>query len=389
MSFEVLLAFDKFKGSLSATDACAVAAEVVRQWSPTAHAVTAPLTDGGEGFVQLLTGAAEGDVRHCQVSGPLGSPVGASFGLVEIGRLPNEVRRLLDLPPEGILAVVEMAQATGLQIVPLPDRNPWKTTSFGTGEILRIAAQAQPVAILLGVGGSATHDLGLGSLQALGLRGNSPSPSDSLLPINWSLLKGFNGVISSPMPPLWIASDVENPLLGTRGAAAVFAPQKGLAASDLDRLESQTARVAELLCQQFEQDPAILAEPGSGAAGGIAVGLRCAFQARMISGFSLVRAWLELDQKLARADLIFTGEGCFDESSLEGKGPGFVLTCATEQGKDCWVLAGRINLPPRAMEKYPTTRFSEISPRDCPAEHAMARGAEFLRQATQKALNLT
>lgn len=388
----ILLAFDKFKGSLSASDACRIASDTVRDLVPTARTEEAPLTDGGEGFVELLTKAADGRIQTCQVTGPLGKPTRAAFGLVAIARLPVGVREILQLPAEGTLAVVEMAQASGLELLSIPDRNPWVTTTRGTGDLLREAAARNPAAIVVGLGGSATHDLGLGALQALGLDATfsqtdptSEKPS-AFVPATWERLIAFSGRIQENLPPIWIASDVDNPLLGRRGAATVFAPQKGLQPADLEELEARTGRIARLLCSHFERDPSILEEAGSGAAGGIGAGLRIACGASLVSGFTLVRSWLDLDRKVAEADLVLTGEGTFDESSLEGKGPGVLVRNAGKNNKRCLVLAGRIEVSEASKREYPTCRFHPISPPGMPVEQAMARGKELLEQAVRDGL---
>lgn len=392
---KILVAFDKFKGSLSAADACQITSQTLLSLSPAADLEEAPLTDGGEGFVELLTRPAGGEIRRCHVTGPLGKPTEASFGLVSIENLPPATRDILRLPTQGTLAVVEMAQASGLQLLPANERDPWKTTTRGTGELLQKAAAANPMAIVVGLGGSATHDLGLGALQALGLKAEFDSTPNNtgphqpdLSPAIWTKVQRFVDGFECRLPPLWIASDVDNPLLGPRGAATVFAPQKGLRPADLEALEKETARMANLLCEHFHQDPNTLSAPGSGAAGGIGTGLRLACGARITSGFSLVRAWFDLDRKLSQADFILTGEGCFDESSLEGKGPGVVVKRAQAERKNCLVLAGRIDLPKEVQKEFSCCRFLEISPRELPTEQAMAAGKQLLENCIRENASL-
>jgi glycerate 2-kinase len=384
----VLLAFDKFKDSLSAPEACAAVAEALTAIHPQWQIETAPLSDGGNGFAHLLTVAAGGKLHTQTVTGPLGEPAAASFGCVEIGKLPASVRAMLDLPSTtGELVVLEMAEASGLHLVPYGKRDPWQCSTRGTGELLALAAARKPVAILMGIGGSATHDLALGALEALGLRGNfgnSATSASSLTPGNWTALQGFSGTLPT-LPPLWIASDVSNPLLGQEGAAAVFAPQKGLRPEDLSRLEEQTARVAGLLSQFFHRPESWMNEPGSGAAGGFGFGMRCAFRARLTPGFELVREWLELDAKLARADLVITGEGSFDRSSLGGKGPGSLVRAAAADGKRCLVLAGRISLPFDEVQRL-SCEARAITPPGYPLAQALAEAREWLQKAVRESI---
>lgn len=354
----ILLAFDKFKHALTADAACAAAA---RGLAPAVTRDACPLTDGGEGFAPLLTRAAGGALHAATVTGPRGAPVEAAFGLVPWTRLPPAARALLPRPPAGdsaTVAVVELAAASGVALLAPAERDPWAATTRGTGELLRAAAARGTGLILLGLGGSATHDLGLGALAALGLvpRDQEGRPVEPA-PRAWPELHHFTGHVAD-LPPLRIACDVTNPLLGPRGAAAVFGPQKGLRAADLPRLEAATARLSALLCAHAGQPLASRAAPGAGAAGGTAFGLACAAGARLLSGADLVAAWLELDARLAAADLVFTGEGCFDDSSLTGKGPGAVVRRALALGKEVHVFAGQLAVtspPPAGLHLHAIT----------------------------------
>lgn len=388
----VLVAFDKFKGSLTAPEACEAAAAVLRKCRPEWRVETAPLSDGGDGFARILTEAAQGELRRVEVSDARGRPVSAAYGLVQNALVPPAVRARLGLCPAGRLAVVEMAEAAGLRLLSAAERDPWRTSTWGVGELLRAAAGASPAAILLGAGGSATHDLGIGALEAFGLRGvwDGPKPvgpGGGLVPAQWSRLKGFTGKIDATLP-LWIASDVSNPLLGNKGSASVFAPQKGLAREDLPRLERETKRVAHLLCQHFSSPVCMIDEDGSGAAGGLAVGLRAAFGARITGGFHLMCDWLGLDEKVAAADLVITGEGRFDASSLNGKGPGSLLHLAERREEArCLVLAGRIDLPEFLVQRYSSCSFRAIAPADLPLELALRDARGLLEETLRQALN--
>lgn len=347
----VLVAFDKFKDALSAPEACRVAAETLQARHPDWELDVCPLTDGGDGFAELLTCAAGGALRGAGVTGPLGSPVEAKFGLAEA---PAAVAAL---GIRGRVAILEMAQASGLALVPPAQRNPWRTTSRGTGELLLAAAREGVEAILLGVGGSATHDVGLGALTALGL--TAMAADDAIIanpvPETWAALARVGGKIAAPLPPLLIATDVTNPLMGTFGAANVFAPQKGLLPEDLTRLEYMTGRVAAMLCSLAGKHPLLCETPGAGAAGGLAFGLHCAADARLVRGFDLVSAWLGLEARLAAADIVLTGEGSFDASSLAGKAPGEVVRRAAALGKRVHVFAGRVATPAEGFTAHTVT----------------------------------
>jgi glycerate kinase len=349
----VLLAFDKFKDALTASMAGDVVATALRELHPDWTFDQAPLADGGEGFTEILTQSAAGELVTCLVTGPRGEKVSAAYGLVHLTKIPRAARQQLKLPDQpsagAKVAVIEMATASGLALLAMEQRDPWKTTTLGTGELMRHATEAGAVAILLGVGGSATNDLGLGALAALGFgfKENNGSLIASPIPATWSRLVKIDGAMRVALPPIFIACDVTNPLLGARGAAAVYGPQKGLAPADHPRIEAESARLAELLGAECGQPASLKDAPGAGAAGGIAFGLMTAANAKLLPGFELVSAWLDLETKLALADIVITGEGRFDESSLEGKGPGAVAARALALGKAVHVFAGQVTATTR------------------------------------------
>lgn len=348
----VLVAFDKFKDSLSAQQACSSAARALRERHKDWRIDVCPLADGGEGFAEILTLAAGGRMAGLQVTGPRGGLVETSIGLVAPDRIPAGARALLGINAAGAqpIAVIEMAAASGLAMLAPELRDPWQATSHGTGQLIRGAAEMGASAVLLGVGGSATHDLGLGALFALGLefRSEQGGKFRPPVPANWLQIVRIEGEVFDSIPPIRIACDVNNPLLGPRGAAAVYAPQKGLKPADYPQLEAETARMAALLCDHCGQPFTLTETPGAGAAGGISFGLMAAARARLVAGFDLVAAWLDLDARLAGADLIVTGEGRFDDSSLNGKGPGAVAARARALGKPVHVFAGQVAVRPPA-----------------------------------------
>jgi glycerate kinase len=344
----VLLAFDKFKDALTAQQAGAAVAAVLRETQPGWQLDVAPLADGGEGFATILTQAAGGSEVNVTATGPRGESRSVVFGLVPVTAIPTRARAQLQLSGEpgsgATVAVIEMAAVSGLALLPAGQRDPWLTTSLGTGELIRAAADAGAGAILLGVGGSATSDLGLGALAALGLEFKDTAGRQLQLPIpaDWSRIVRIAGRITATLPPVYIACDVTNPLLGPRGAVAVYGPQKGLRPADQTRLERESARLARLLCVHAGQPLALQDVPGAGAAGGIAFGLMTSAEAKLLPGYELVSAWLNLEAKLAAADIVITGEGRFDESSLAGKGPGAVAARALALGKTVHVFAGQV-----------------------------------------------
>jgi glycerate kinase len=344
----ILIAFDKFKDSLTALEACATAARALGAGHPGWELDLCPLADGGDGFAEILTRSVGGRREAFRVTGPRGAVVEAPVGFVEVSRIPPGARAFLgldDAASDGsAVAVVEMASASGLALLAPELRDPWRTTSAGTGQLIRAAAEAGAAMVLLGVGGSATHDLGLGALAALGygFEDEGGGAISSPVPADWPRLARIRGRALPSLPPIRIACDVTNPLLGPNGAAAVFGPQKGLKAADVGRLDAESSRLASLLCDHCLQTSGLAGAPGAGAAGGIAFGLMVAAGAELLQGFPLVAAWLDVDARIAAADIVITGEGRFDESSLGGKGPGAIAARARSLGKPAHVFAGEV-----------------------------------------------
>ncbi len=342
----VLLAFDKFKGSLSASDACSHAARVLQQLHPDWHLDLCPLTDGGEGFREILIAAAKGRQVSVKVTGPRGGLIAASIGLADRAMIRPAAQRLLETSTTatGPVAVVEMASASGLELLAPEMRDPWQASSYGTGQLLRAAAECGATAILLGVGGSATIDLGVGALAALGLelRNQAGGIIRPPTPARWPEVTEIVGAVFPSVPPIAIACDVTNPVLGAEGAAAVYGPQKGLSPEDLGRFEASLTRMITLLCTHCGRPISLAEAPGAGAAGGMPFGLMTAARARTVSGFAIVSAWLDLEARIKAADIVLTGEGRFDRSSFSGKGPGMVATAAIGAGSVVHVFAGAV-----------------------------------------------
>lgn len=385
----VLLAFDKFKDSLTAPEACNFAAAALREKHRDWQLDLCPLADGGEGFCSILTQAIGGRLIDSTVHDPLGDKVAAQLGIVQLSAIPPAARALLGLDgipvgPNTTVAVIEMASASGLALLKPEERDPWQTSTYGTGELMRTATELGVSAILLGVGGSATSDLGLGALSALGLdffTANGERIADPI-PARWREINRIDGAITPAIPPVRIACDVTNPLLGPRGAAATYGPQKGLKPADLPRLDHESARLAALLCDRCGQPGSLVDAPGAGAAGGISFGLMAATGAKLLPGFDLVSAWLDVERRLAAADLVITGEGRFDDTSLQGKGPGAVAARALALGKPVHVFAGSATVaqPPARLTQH------SITPPGTPLEQALRQATTFLTKSVREAL---
>lgn len=370
----VLIAFDKFKDALTARQAGETAAAALRARHPDWQLDLCPLTDGGEGFCEALTVAAQGELDSAPVAGPREQRVNAPVGFIRGTNLPAAVRRRL--PGPGNIAIVDLPSASGIALLPPDRRDPWHTTTYGTGELLQQAARRGADAILLGVGGSATNDLGLGALAALGFRFLDAAGAAIAVPTpaTWKRIRSIDCAGAVKLPPVFIACDVTNPLFGPHGATATFGPQKGLKPADLSRLETQVVRMATLLCQACGKPLSLADIPGTGAAGGIGFGLMAAREAKLVPGFELVSNWLDLHARLVAADLVLTGEGRFDATSLSGKGPGSLVMDARRLGKTVHVFAGSLGLPA-------SQHLHAITPAGRPLAEALPRTAELLAAA--------
>jgi glycerate kinase len=385
----VLICFDKFKDSMEAHEAGRIVEKVLSEKHPNWTIDTAALADGGEGFCEILTGAQSGKLERHTVPGSLGQPIEAQLGWVTGEDLSDQTRTDWKLTESSKVAIIEMAQASGLQELPINERDCWKTTSLGTGELIRLAVEKGADTILLGVGGSSTNDLGLGVLEALGLR--FYNQGDQLLqrirPELWDQVHHIKGSLPQNLPPFKIACDVQNPLFGPQGAAAIYGPQKGLKPEDYDRIEEHGKKIAQLLCDHLNQPWALTEVPGSGAAGGITFGLSTACDVQLLPGFDLVSQWLNLPQKIEACDWLITGEGKFDQSSLQGKGPGTLAKTCLSQGKRVTIMAGKIEVTKDQLSKSKHLSLVEISPRDIPLEKALAQGPALLAEATKSLLS--
>jgi len=280
------------------------------------------------------------------------------------------------------LAVIEMAQSSGIALTPIEGRSPWRATTVGLGELIAAVSDHGIETALIGLGGSATHDLALGALHALGftfLDANNHPLAQAPTPERWPSIASIVPPPDRRWPAIRIACDVENPLLGPEGAAAVFGPQKGLSEQDYGRLEELTERLARLLCQATGKPETLLDVPGTGAAGGCALGLMAALDGQIVSGYDLVGDWIQLAPKLDQADAVITGEGRFDKSSLQGKGPGQLAKAAHEKGIPVYILAGSIE--EGVEERISPGACRQISPPELPLEEALAATADNLRKA--------
>ncbi len=340
-----LVACDKCKGSLSAFEVCSLAKSVLQQRFPGSQIVEVPLTDGGEGFTDILTCGATGLFHPIKVKDSIGNQKQAKIGLCEIAKLPASVTQALELPSSGKLAIVEMAQSAGLADLTSDQRNPWQTSTYGVGQMLLEAARLGVDAILLGIGGSSTNDIGLGALHALGLsiknekQEEIPFPS----PSTWTNIRELGPESLSDLPPIRIACDVENQLLGEFGATAQYGPQKGLPKSEIGLFESEIKDLLNLLKPKEPKTFDLAKANGSGAAGGMGFGLSLFYEVSLVQGFQLISSWFEIEKKIKKADFVITAEGRFDQTSMDGKGPYEIVKVAQQNSTQSLVIAGSVD----------------------------------------------
>lgn len=295
MARRYLIAPDKFKGSLSAPEAAAAIAEGIRRIHPDAVLDLCPIADGGEGFMETLISTLDGKWIICPAVDPLGRTI--------------ESRYVLAITPEGPTAILEMAETAGLWRLKADERDPLLATTRGVGmQIVHAVSEHGVTRIILGLGGSATNDGGYGMAAALGVGFTGGDGLASIRQVN------FNSRIA--LPEIIAACDVDNPLLGPRGATAVFSAQKGATPEDKIVLEAALAHLVEVSGGEAASNL-----PGAGAAGGLGFGLLHFAGARLISGFDLLAGLLDLEDRIKAADHVITGEGSIDHQSLGGKGP--------------------------------------------------------------------
>ena len=386
----ILSAFDKFKDSFSAQDACALVKEVASDVSSGLEVISCPLTDGGEGFVEILTPKYEGEIIKVRAKDSIGEEKIVEIGMVFIESLNASVRTLLDLPTSGKLAVLEMASVCGLSDLQPEQRNPWRTSTVGVGELLLHAKANEADCILLGIGGSSTNDAGIGALSALGMEFGETNGQTIKFPSpdTWSNLSLFGHSDIASMPPIRIACDVDNPLLGEDGATKQFGLQKGLKVNQLNNLEASMVRMLDQLKEFFPQADRLSQMAGAGAAGGIGFGLSLIGDVKLVGGFELVSQWLDLENEVRKADLIFTGEGKFDQTSCRGKGPFQMLSLAKIANKKAVLFCGSIDLDlvDNCNKRFPNVFFVPIAQKNTPLLDNLRAGPDNLKSSCRKVL---
>ena len=329
----IILAPDSFKGTLTAAEICAIQQEVIARHLPHARITQLPMADGGEGMTEAYLRICGGEKVALTVPGPLGDPAEGFYGLL----------------PDGS-AVIEMAAAAGLPLVEGKNRLP-EASTYGVGVLIRHAAEHGASRILLGLGGSATNDCGIGMAAALGYRFYDDA-GQPVEPLARHMERIARFELEHPLPPLEVtaACDVDNPLCGPRGATAIFGPQKGGSPEELALLEQGMTHMAGVMERQTGRPIASL--PGAGAAGGMGAGVLCFLQGRLCPGVELLLDTAGFDGLLEQADLVLTGEGRMDAQSVHGKVPYGIGRRCQRRGVPCIAICGALGEGAQAMYEH-------------------------------------
>jgi glycerate 2-kinase len=376
MSMTVLIAPSGFKESLSVAEVTDAIAEGVLRAMPDARVLRAPMVDGGEGFTEALVDATGGSMRHVTVTGPVGDAVRSFFGILG-GRGPKT-------------AVIEMAAAAGLSLVPRTQRDPTRTTSYGVGELIEAALGVGVERILIGCGDSGINDGGIGMAQALGARFKDSCGRE--LPFGGGTLERLNSIDLSGLDRrlakvrIDAAVNQHNILLGERGVARVFAPQKGASPEQVEQLERGLFRYADMIRQTTGRELGMAA--GSGASGGLGAGLIAFAGATLHPRYDIVMRYLAFDELLSQADLVITAEGALDGQTPYGKIPAEVGRRAKALGIPVVALAGTIGKDVHVNFDHGIDAFASILKRPCTLDEAIGKASKLLRRAAEDAMRM-
>ena len=365
-----LCAPDSFKESLTALEAARAMAQGIENADHDAEVRCLPMADGGEGTARALVDATGGSMRAVPVHDPLGRPVEGHFGLLA----------------DGTTAVVETAEASGLALLEAKERNPLIASSYGTGELMLAAVRSGAKRIIVGLGGSATNDAGVGLLQALGVRLLDKNGND--LAHGGAALANLTTIDISTMDPalknvaITAACDVTNPLTGPTGASAVFGPQKGASKDDVATLDAALAHFAQVIDSQL--GVAVNDVPGAGAAGGIGAALKGFLNAEFRPGIAIVIEQSGLDAAAQWADVVFTGEGSIDFQTKFGKTPAGVAETAKRHGKPVIAVAGHIGTGIDELHEVGIDAVFGIAPGAASLSELLADAAANVTRTTEQ-----
>ncbi|TDB49305.1 glycerate kinase [Photorhabdus khanii] len=362
---KIVIAPDSFKESLGALQVAEAIEQGFREIYPQAEYIKLPMADGGEGTVESMVAATDGQIIHLPVTGPLNQPVDSFFGVLG----------------DGKTAVIEMSAASGLHLVSMEKRNPLITTTYGTGELILSALDKGVSKIILGIGGSATNDGGAGMMQALGARLLDDCGEE--LRAGGAALSQLAEIDLSGLDPrlsqteIIVACDVANPLCGEFGASAVFGPQKGATPERVKELDAALRHYGEKI--EFLTKMKVIDVPGTGAAGGMGASLLGWLKAKLQPGIDIVISTLELEKVVQGADLVITGEGRIDSQTIYGKTPIGVARIAEKYAIPTIALVGGMSQDYNVVHEHGLDAVFSIMPGVCSLSDALACGRENLR----------
>jgi glycerate 2-kinase len=373
---KIILAPDSFKGNLTSLQVAAALEKGVKRVLPKANCIKVPMADGGEGTVQSLVDATGGKFIRKRVTGPAGNPVSARYGMLA----------------DGETAVIEMAEASGLPLVSGKQMNPLKTTTYGTGELILDAAKRGAKSIIIGIGGSATNDGGVGMAQALGVRFlNNGAKEITDLGAGGMLdkiasidMKGLNPLVRKTK--IIVASDVNNPLCGKTGASNVFGPQKGATPAMVKTLDANLKHLGKIIKTDLKKDVVNL--KGAGAAGGLGAGLVAFTKARMKSGIDIVLEATDISKHIKGVDLVITGEGRVDFQTAFGKTPSGVAKAARKHRVPTIAIGGGITDDANGVFMHGIDGLESACARDMSLEEAIGHSKAHLANAAERVIRL-
>ena len=367
---KILVAPDSFKGSLTAMEAAEHIGNGIHRADSEIEVDLLPMADGGEGTVQSLVDATGGEIIEKEVTGPLGDPVEAFYGLLG----------------DGETAVIEMAAASGLPLVPEEKKNPLKTTTYGTGELIASALEHGVKKIIIGIGGSATNDAGVGMAQALGAEildesGNQidfgGGSLDQIEEMNLDKLDSRLKEVE-----ILVACDVDNPLYGKNGAAYVYAPQKGADTKMVEILDQNLRHFNQIAIKELGKDPNQI--PGAGAAGGLGAGLVVFLDGKLEAGIDIVLDIIDFESCLKDVDLVITGEGMLDGQSIYGKTPVGVSRSAAKKDIPVIAVAGTLGKGVEKVLDHGINAYFSIIDRPAELKEIKERSPELLAQLSEQ-----
>jgi len=370
----IVLAPDSFKESMSAKEVCEAMERGIKKVNKSINCIQVPMADGGEGTMQSLVDATGGKIYSKNVVGPLGNEVRACFGILG----------------DGETGMLEMASASGIQLVPIEKRNPLITTTYGTGQLIKACLDYGVKKLLIGIGGSSTNDGGAGVVQALGGKLMDENGRElgfgggELVNLAVIDLTGFDPRLKNII--VEVACDVNNPLCGYNGASNIFGPQKGATAEMIEKLDVSLNHYASMIKKQLGKD--VLTVPGSGAAGGLGAGLMAFLNGNLKKGIEMVIEYTKLEEKVKYANMVWTGEGSIDFQTQYGKTPLGVATIAKKYNKPVIAFAGRIGDDIEVLYDKGIDAIFGIVKEVNTLEETLAKGKENIEKTAENVIRL-